>query len=51
MFHFSLQLRQYVPDDRVIGHSANIAELDVESDDDEEYILVSLIAFWRRFCF
>jgi hypothetical protein len=39
---FAFQLRQYVPDDRVIGHSANIAELDVESDDDdEEYILVS----------
>ena len=36
------QLRQYVPDERVVGHSANIGELDVESDDDdEEYILVS----------
>ncbi len=35
-----LQLRQYVPDSRVIGHSANIAELDVH-DDDEEYELVS----------
>jgi hypothetical protein len=36
------QLRQYVPDDRVVGHSANIAELDVDSEDEEEeYILVS----------
>jgi hypothetical protein len=35
-----LQLRQYVPDSRVIGHSANIAELDAH-DDDEEYELAS----------
>lgn len=37
----NFQLRQYVPDENVVGHSASIRELDVESDDDEEYILVS----------
>jgi len=35
-----LQLRQYLPDSGVVGHSSKIGELDA-NDDDDEYELAS----------
>ena len=39
---FKFQLQYYVPDKNAIGHSAQIAELDVESEgEEEEYALAT----------
>jgi len=41
-FFVSFQLRQYVPDERVVGHSSTIGELDVDDEaEEEEYILAT----------